>query len=212
MPTLREGQYPILLRGCTIYRNLTVVEPFYFLTGGAVSYVDERKQQVQVAFNREDLRFLKISDFIASNDNTTWIAFNATALSDMSQNAVIPTNLFNATKLEDGAFVNDVTPPVIEFVILDLDSDVLSLHFSDVMDVQSVDPTLIQISEFPLSNNSYTLQGPYDTPQSLTVDMRDNFTIDIPLSFDDMNMLKSNLELATSELNTIHQFSSCYSN
>ena len=208
MPTLTEGQYPILLRGCSIYRNLTVVEPFYFLTGGELSYVDERKQQVQVAFNRDDLRFLKISDFIASNDNTTWIAYNATVLSDMSENAVVPTNLFNATKLEDRAFVNDVTPPVLEFVVLDLDSDVLSLHFSDVMDVQSIDPTVIQIWEFPLSNNSYVLQGPYDPPRPLTVDTRDNYTIDIALSFDDMNTLKNNLELATSELNTFISFPS----
>ena len=206
--TTAEDPYPLLLRGCTIYRNLTVIEPFFFLTGGDVSYVDERKQQVSVMLNRYDLRMLKLSFIVATNDSDTWIAYNSTALSDMSLNPVIPTNLFNATKVEDGRFVNDVTPPELEFITLDMDSAVLSLHFSDVMDVQSVEPLLIEILEYPDSNNSYALQGPYPRSRPLTVDQMDNYTIDIPLSFDDMNALKNNLDLATSELNTYVTFPS----
>ena len=201
-----DSPYPILLRGCNIYRNLTVIEPFYFLTGGTPTYVDERKQQVQVALNRVDLRELKLSFIIASNDSDTWIAFNETSLSDFAENPVIPTNLFNATKVSDGAFVEDVTPPSLEFIVLDMDASVLSLHFNDVMDVQSVQPLLVQISEYPGSNNSYRLQGPYPYPEPLTVDSRDNYTINIPLSFDDMNALKNNLDLATSEFNTYVTF------
>lgn len=203
-----EDPYPLLLRGCTIYRNLTVTEPFFFLTGGELSYVDERKQQIMVMLNRYDLRLLKLSFIVATNDSTTWVAYNSTALSDMSQNAVIPTSLFNATKVENGRFVNDVTPPELEFITLDMDSSILSLHFNDVMDVQSVDPLEIEILDYPEGNNSYTLQGPYPYPKSLTVDQRDNYTIDIPLSFDDMNALKNNLDLATSESNTYVTFSS----
>ena len=203
-----EDPYPLLLRGCTIYRNLTVVEPFFFLTGGELSYVDERKQQVMVALNRYDLRLLKLSFIVASNDSNTWVAYNNTALSDMASNPVIPTSLFNATKLDDGGFVNDVTPPELEFITLDMDSSILSLHFSDVMDVQSVEPLLIEIFEFPDSNNSYALQGPYPRPPRLMIDQMDNYTIDIPLSFDDMNTLKNNLDLATSELNTYVTFTS----
>lgn len=197
-----EDPYPLLLRGCTIYRNLTVTEPFFFLTGGELSYVDERKQQVMVALNRYDLRLLKLSYIVATNDSNTWVAYNSTALSDMAKNPVIPTSLFNATKLDDGAFVNDVTPPELEFITLDMDRSVLSLHFSDVMDVQSVEPLLVEIFEFPESNNSYALRGPYPRPPRLMIDQRDHYTIDIPLSFDDMNALKNNLNLATSEINT----------
>ena len=203
-----EDPYPLLLRGCTIYRNLTVTEPFFFLTGGELSYVDVRKQQVMVMLNRYDLRLLKLSFIVATNDSTTWVAYNSTALSDMSRNPVIPTSLFNATKVENGRFINDVTPPELEFITLDMDSSILSLHFSDVMDVQSVEPLVIEILDYPGGNNSYTLQGPYPYPKSLTVDQRDNYTIDIPLSFDDMNALKNNLDLATSELNTYVTFTS----
>ena len=205
LESTQDEQYPISLRGCSIYRNLTVVEPFHFLTGGNLSYADERKQQVQVEFNRYDVRILKLSFVFASDDTDTWIAFNDTALNDMALNNVVPTNLFNATKLIDGAFVNDVTLPVLEFVDLDMDSSILSLHFSDVMDVQSVEPLVIEIFEYPNSNNSYLLQGPYPYPKPLSVDFRDNFTIAFPLSFDDMNALKNNLNLATSESNTYVQ-------
>ena len=198
--------YPILLRGCDIYRNLTVIEPFLFLTGGNVSYIDERKQQVLVSLNRDNLRALKLRDLLASNHSNTWVAFNDTALSDMSRNAVIPTNLFNATQLHDGAFVDDVTPPDFEFITLDMDSSTLFLHYNDVMDIQSVDPFQIQILDAPGSNNSYILRGPYNNPQELLIDPRDDYAIPIPLSFDDMNALKNNLDLATSQLNTYFSF------
>lgn len=198
--------YPILLRGCEIFENLTVVEPFYFLTGGSVTYADERKQQVQIVLNRPDLRALKVSFIFASNDSDTWIAFNGTDLLDMSENEVVPTSLFNATTLLSGRFVDDVTPPTFENAVLDLDSSQLILNFNDVMDVQSVNPLLVEISEYPESNNSYVLQGPYPYPEPLTVDKRDNFSIVVRLSFDDMNALKNNLDLATSELNTYVTF------
>ena len=202
-----ESFYPLLLRGCQIYRNLTVMEPFYFLTGGKLSHVDERKQQVQLALNRVDLRALKLSFLVASNSSDTWIAFNETDLNDMAGNEVVPSNLFDATRVREGGFVEDVTPPTFEFAVLDMDASILSLHFNDVMDVQSVQPVGITLSEYPGANNSYVLQGPYPSPAPLTVDQSDHYFIDIPLSFDDMNSLKNNPDLATSEFNTYVSFS-----
>lgn len=205
-----EDFYPILLRGCDIFHNLTVVEPFLFLTGSSPSpsYVDERKQQVLIPLNRADLRELKLSFTIATDDSDTWIAFNGTDLLDMAGNEVRPSNLFNATRLQSGRFVDDVTPPTFEFVVLDMDASVLFLNFNDIMDLQSVNPLLVEISEYPGSNNSYILQGPYPYPTPLFVDLCDNYTIAIPLAFDDMNTLKNNLDLATSELNTYVAFPS----
>ncbi len=202
---VEDSCFPILLRGCTIYRNLTVVDPFLFLTGGNVSYVDERKQQVSIEFNRDDLRYFKINDFLAENDSNTWVAFNGT-FSDMSHNPVVVTNLFNATRLQAGAFVDDSTPPEFEYFVLDLNSDMLFLHYNDVMDVQTVNPLLIQLLDSPASNNTYTLQGPYSYPKPLSIDPRDDYVIPIPLSFDDMNAIKNNLDLATSQLNTYLSF------
>ncbi len=211
-PTLQElvnvDFYPLSLRGCEIYRNLTVNEPFHILTGGEASYVDERKQQVLVTLNRPDLRIFKLNSLLASDDANTWVAFNETDLKDFANNNVIPSSLFNATKLQNGRFVEDITPPTFEFAVLDMDSSVLSLNFNDIMDAQSINPLLIEISEYPDSNNSYVLQGPYPYPKPLSVDLRDNYTINIPLSFDDMNVLKNNFDLATSEMNTYISFPS----
>ena len=206
MDYIEVSFYPLSLRGCEIYRNLTVIEPFHILTGGNISYIDERKQQILITLNRHDLRILKLSFIFASNDADTWIAYNETDLKDFANNYVKPMNLFNSIKLQDNQFVDDVTSPSFESAVLDMDAAVLSLNFNDVMDVQSVHPVAIEISEYPGSNNSYILQGPYPHPLPLSVDIRDNYTISIPLSFDDMNELKNNFDLATSDGNTYITF------
>ena len=201
--------YPLSLRGCALYENRTITEPFHFLSGGELTYVDERKQQIMLNFTRADLRYFKISGHIAESDLDTWVAFNTSVFLDMSENEVFPTNLYNATQLDSGGFEIDETPPTFEFVIWDLDQDILSLHFNDVMDVQSVDPTLITITEFRGSNNTFTLTGPYEYPKSkVTIDQKDDFAIDIPLSFDDYNAIKANLDLATDLSNTYVSFPS----
>ena len=198
-----EPFYPLPLRGCTLYENRSITEPFRFLNGVDLTYVDERKQQIMLNFTRSDLRYFKLAGHIAESDSDTWVAFNNSVFLDMSENEVVPSNLFNATKIEDGGFERDVTPPTFEFFILDLNNDVLSLYFDDIMDVQSVDPTLITISEFEGSNNSHTLVGPYDYPNpQATIDQYDDFVISIPLSFDDYNSIKANLDLATDVSNT----------
>ena len=201
--------YPLRLRGCKVYENRTILEPFHFLDGGDLTYVDERKQQIMINFTRADLRYFKLADYIAETDMNTWVAFNTSVFLDMSENEVIPSNLFNATQLEEGRFEVDVTPPTFEFVVLDLDQDILSLYFNDVMDTQSVDPTLITISDFEGSNNSYTLMGPYDYPKTeVTIDQDDDFGIHIPLSFADYNAIKANLDLATDISNAYFSFPS----
>ena len=202
-----DSFYPLLLRGCSIRENITVIEPFHFLSGGDLAYVDERMQQIMVNFTREDLRFFKVAGYIAESDTDTWVAYNGTVFMDMANNEVIPSNLFNATKLNDGQFIYDVTLPTFEFFVLDLDGDVLSLYFDDVMDAQSVNPHEIIISDGRSANNSFRLNGPYDYPKAeSTIDQRDDFVINIPLHPDDYNYLKADLDLATEQYNTYISF------
>ena len=201
--------YPLSLRGCTLYENVSKTEPFHFFDGGDLTYVDERKQQIMLNFTRSDLRYFKLAGHIAESDLDTWVAFNESAFLDISENEVISSNLFDATKMNNGGFERDVTPPTFEFFILDLNNDILSLYFDDVMDYQSVDPKLITISEFEGSNNSYTFKGPYDYPKpQATIDQQDDFVISIPLAFDDYNTIKANLNLATDISNTYITFPS----
>ena len=209
MPTEEEPFYPLSLRGCTLYENRSITEPFHFLDGGDLTYVDERKQQIMINFTRSDLRYFKLAGHIAESDSDTWVAFNTSVFQDMSKNEIVPSNLFDATKVDDMQFIRDETAPTFEFFILDLNRDILSLYFDDVMDVQSVNPNQITISEFPGSNNSHTLVGPYEYPVlKTTIDQMDNFVISIPLAVDDYNYIKANLDLATDASNTFITFSS----
>ncbi|KAL5488653.1 hypothetical protein EMCRGX_G017629 [Ephydatia muelleri] len=190
--------YPLLLRGCSIILNRTLVEPFYFLTGGIASYGDVRKQQVIISMDRPDLKYLKLSTTIAVNDSTTFVAFNSTALSDMAGNPVIPTSIFNSTKLTIGSFVIDVTPPTLESFDLDLNTGVLFLHFSDVMNISSYVPTRQTLLQFPGSNDSYTLLGVYPVQ---TPNLPD-YNISVTLTDGDLNAIKADPTLATSRANT----------
>ena len=190
--------YPLLLRGCSIILNRTLVEPFYFLTGGIASYGDVRKQEVIISMDRPDLKYLKLSTTIAVNDSTTFVAFNSTALSDMAGNPVIPTSIFNSTKLTIGSFVIDVTPPTLESFDLDLNTGVLFLHFSDVMNISSYVPTRQTLLQFPGSNDSYTLLGVYPVQ---TPNLPD-YNISMTLTDGDLNAIKADPTLATSRANT----------
>ena len=190
--------YPFVLRGCYIVVNRTLVEPFYFLTGGVASYGDLRKQEVIVSMIRPDLKYLKLSTTIAVNDSTTFVAFNSTALADMAGNPVIPTSIFNATKLAAGSYVTDVTPPTLESFDLDLNTGVLSLHFSDVMNISSCVPTRVTLLQSPGSNDSYTLRGAYPVQ---TPNLPD-YNISVTLADVDLNAIKADHTLATSYANT----------
>ena len=190
--------YPFLLRGCYIIVNRTLVEPFYFLTGGVARYGDIRKQEVIVSMNRPDLKYLKLSTIIALNDSTTFVAFNSTALADMAGNPVIPTSIFNATRLTSGAFVSDTTPPSLESFDLDLNTGVVSLHFSDIMNTSTFTPTQLTLLQYPGSNNSYTLQGVYP----VQVPYLPDYNISFVLTNGDLDAIKTDLTLATSYANT----------
>ena len=192
-----DSPYPFLLRGCFIVVNRTLVEPFYFLTGGVASYGDVRKQEVIISMNRADLKYLKLSTVIALNDSTTFVAFNSTALADMAGNLVIPTSIFNATKLTKGSFVNDTTPPSLESFDLDLNLGVLYLHFGDIMNISSLLPTQITLLQYPGSNNSYTLQGVYPVQMPYLPD----YNISFALTSTDLNAIKTDRTLATSYAN-----------
>ena len=180
---------------------LPIREPWYHLTGGEAFYADRRKQQIVVAMNRRDLRILKLNTTIATSDDTTFIAYNDSAVSDFSNNSVIPVSLFNAVKLESGAFIEDITRPSLEAFDLDLNRGTLTLSFDDVMDIQSLRPTQIQLLSYPNDTLfSYTLQGGYY--EAVSPDLWDDYNVTFYLEFDDLNAIKILTELATEPDNT----------
>ena len=200
MSTPYIDPYPVWLGGCQIQLRLPVREPWYHLTGGEAFYADERKQQIVIALNRRDARILKLNTSIAVDDSNTYIAYNDSAISDFSRNSVIPISLFNATKLRDGAFIMDTTPPALEAFDIDLNEGTLTLSFDDVIDLQSIVPTEILLLNAPGSNTSYQFQGQYYS--LVPLDALDNYHVEFKLDETDLNAIKINTELATGETNT----------
>lgn len=200
-----QSPSPLLLRGCSIVLNHTLEEPFYFLTGGKASYGDREKQTIIITMNRADLKYLKLSTLIAFNDATTFVAFNSTALLDTSGNPVVPSSLFNATKLMGGAFKKDSSPPSLESFALDLNTGLLMLHFNDLVNVTSVVPFQCTFHLYPESNNTFTLQGEYTI-----VARSPDYGISLVLAEVDLNGIKTLTSAAVSVENVYLSLTSSF--
>ena len=199
MTTQYVDPYPVWLGGCLIELILPVREPWYHLTGGNAFYVDERKTQIVVALNRHDARILKLNMTIAVDDINTYIAYNDTAIADQSGHEVIPVSLFNATRVKNGGFIRDTTPPSLEAFDIDINEGTLTLSFDDVIDLQSLMPTEVILLNSPGSNVSYQIRGRYFSlvpPNAL-----DDYHLQFRLTEDDLNAIKINTDLATSGTN-----------
>ena len=192
--------YPVWLLGCVIELIVPVREPWYHLTGGDAFYANERKTQIIVQLNRHDARILKLNRTLAVDDSNTFIAYNDTAISDLSGHEVVPISLFDATQLNSGAFIRDTTPPSLEAFDIDLNQGTLTLSFDDVVDLQSLVPTEIILLNSPGSNTTYQIQGRYYSLVPLGA--LDDYHIQFRLDEDDLNAIKIIRNLATSEKNT----------
>ena len=152
------------------------------------------RRVVRIVLSVETLRVLKLSRTLASSDNTTFVSVNSTTFSDVYSNPVVPRPFSNAIPVSIDGLHSDTSPPQLVNSQLDLNTGMLCLSFDEVMDVQTVDPTMISLLSLP-----GPLQGPYPSPLSPEVDSTDQYVVCIPLSQDDSNALK--LAWATSPFN-----------
>ena len=198
MTTQYVDPYPVWLGGCLIELILPVREPWYHLTGGEAFYADERKTQIVVALNRHDARILKLNMSIAVEESSTYIAYNDTAIDDLSGHEITPVSLFNATPVQN--FIRDTTAPSLEAFDIDINEGTVTLSFDDVIDLQSLVPTEVILLNSPGSNVSYQIRGKYFSlvpPNAL-----DDYHLQFRLTEDDLNAIKINTDLATSVNNT----------
>ena len=157
------------------------------------------RQVVHIVLSLETLRVLKLSRTLASSDNTTFVSVNSTTFSDVYSNPVVPRPFNNAAPVSVDGLHSDTSPPQLVNSQLDLNTGMLCLSFDEVMDVQTVDPTMISLLSLP-----GPLQGSYPSPLSPEVDSTDQYVVCIPLSQDDSNALK--LARTTSPFNVSLSF------
>ena len=160
---------------------------YYQLVNSSHDVHDSTVISVYLSFvDRNEIRKLRE---LATSRADTFIAFDSGLVRDTTlNNPVVPLLVDNFTRVEQ--FVADSTPPVLEEFFLNLTSEVLSLSFTETVDVATLD-----IRELLLLNESAGLEH-----RQLRggVILSDNGPfVDIVLLEEDLNDIKRMLNLAT---------------
>ena len=156
---------------------------------------------VELTLANDDLNELKSLTDIATMESTTYIQLEPTTVEDMRGNLLNISNL----PLEVGIYENDTTHPELRSFDLDMNEGVLTLYFSESVNVSSlsIGEITLQASENEtLSSFSYTLQYAGPHPEGSFTNSTDGPIIIVNLGDNDLNEVKRIPELATLDNNT----------
>ena len=178
-------------------QRLQVFSPYHSFTTN--EYVPVIK--IRVGFT--DLNAVKFHTELATLLNNTYISMTPEAVRDMNNNLLVPVLPQNASGVN--TLVPDTTQPELVYYSLNLSSEVLSMTFTETVDVGSLavmDITL-QNEEFVYMTSSMFSRYPLLGGHSLT---DSGFIQDLRLDTRDLNEIKKSTNLATSRNNTFIVF------
>ena len=168
----------------------------YTLTGGMsfINYTTE-PHIVIIQLSQDDLNRIKHEPQLAVSPSTTQISITSDLTSDYSRNQITPIPPYSP--LEAAEFFPDMTQPVIQSFSLNMDSRILTLTFSEVVNLTSFNPAGLTLQSGPVIDRAdfYTLMSSTAVFDTLT-------QIDVLLSDEDANEIKRITTLASRESNT----------
>ena len=175
--------YLTLINGINMFGN----ETQYTLTGGEPTTVDSTV--LNITLNKVDSDLIRFHDNLATNNNDTYLILNNYTIQDMNANPI------SYTILPVSNFTADGVNPTFILFDLDINTGILSLSFSETVDVSTLNTTQITIqdnSHRSLSTSRHMLTGGYSLYD-------DNTTVYVQLSDDDLNELKRQQPLITGD-------------
>ena len=164
---------------------------FYQLTGGIVE--SDNSYIITVILSDTDLDQLKINHELATDINDTYLSLKQFAVQDMFDNYITPLLPDDAIPADN--VISDNIPPELIAFDLDMDKGTLTLSFTEAVNVDTLNTSVIKIQNAPTSLTSYILTGgSYDSSPAAVVT--------IMLTDIDLNMLKRLTNLAISDATT----------
>ena len=154
--------------------------------------------EITVRISVPDLDNIKRILDLATSMNDTYITLQTSAIEDMNGNSVTEIQTSDALQADD--FTPDVTPPQLLDFELDLDSDILTLLFSETVFLSSLNTSFVTLVN-AWSEENVTSFFAIATSESLA-GRQDDPVVLIELSRFDSNEIKRRTELATSENDT----------
>ena len=154
---------------------------------------------VVINLSEYDLNQIKAVPGLATNENNTFISFTAGALMDIfgaNVISVLPTDAFRANE-----YFPDQTPPELRFFNLDFNRERLAFFFSETIDVNSFDVSLLTLqNRVSAPSRSYELTGgEVVSDQYVTY-------FEVELTREDLNTIKLYEDLAVSDSSTFLTF------
>jgi len=123
----------------------------YRLTNGSASLTST---VLTVVLSSEDLNGIKAVRGLATSETNTYITASENTIADLSMNLLVPVLDGNATRARD--FMGDSVRPTLDSFILDRDSGVLTVTFSEVVDVLTLMPGEMRLQDRPNINTGVT--------------------------------------------------------
>ena len=168
-------------------------------TGGSatISPSDPQLRTVRISFSDTDLSQLQDNTAIATTMGNTYLSFQTGAIADFSENAVVSTPPVTRYQVQSPPLLDATAASLSQFT-LDLDANVLTLTFDDIVLASTFNASAITLhgtSTGTDSTNSYKLSGGVTTSSN-------GFTIVLPLLVSDVDQLRLRADLATGVDNT----------
>ena len=180
------------------FDNPTQYQNFTF-TGGSLSgpaISSGNPPLVYVSLLLNDTNRIKNLPFLANDNQSTFLSISNNAAFDYSNNSLLSINLNSAISVSN--YIPDEVRPILIDFYLDLDSDILTLFFNEIIKVTS-----LNISQITLQSIRNSTQDLHSLVDSSTKQIVNDDTISIELGFLDSNNIKYNRNLCT-------HFSNCF--
>jgi hypothetical protein len=146
-------------------------------------------EQVTIQLSNATLNSLKLDARVGTSESDTFVVMQSTSVLDMSSVAI------ESQVLGDVEFVTDTTDPELESFELDMHNGVLSMTFTEAVNVATFNASGLTLQGGSGSSSNVTVSGGYVASANGT-------TVLVNLTVSDLNAIKQKLDLATSKLDT----------
>ena len=183
----------VLFHGLILQRGPNVSQEIerYMLMGGNLTMMEDGVT-AHINLTHDDLNEIKRRK-IAVSQATAWLTVNESAILDMADQGVIMDTRMASS------YIPDSTDPQLHTFDLDLDTEILTLSFTETVDVTRFNITSITLQD--TASGNYSLNH-YTLTESSSLNTSTYHTLEIVLGLNDLNTIKVLTDLATDENNT----------
>ena len=176
--------------------NVSLDANQYMLVGGRLTMLDDGLT-ASIEITLGDLNEIKRRR-IALSPETAWLTIDESTILDMSDQGVVAVvNGVSARMVS--MYMTDSTPPELQTFTLNLDREILTLYFSETVDVFLFNITALSFQDTRRGNNTF---NHYTLTSSSYLNSTSSPVIEVVLGLEDLNNIKQLTELATEIENT----------